>query len=89
MGHVCGVERTQAVLFPQSLDEYINEDNPVRFIDAYVASLDLVELGFAHATPSLLGGRRMTRAICCACTFTATSIGCVPVGGWRRKPSAT
>ena len=55
MGHVCGVERTQAVLFPQSLDEYINEDNPVRFIDAYVASLDLVELGFAHATPSSTG----------------------------------
>jgi transposase len=55
MQYVAGVERTQSVMFPQSLDEYISEENPVRFIDAYVGSLDLVELGFAHATPSQTG----------------------------------
>ena len=55
MGHVVGVERTQAVLFPQSLEEYISTDNPVRFIDAYVANLDLVKLGFAHAIASETG----------------------------------
>ncbi len=55
MRYVAGVERGQAILFPQSLDEYISEDNPVRFIDAYVDSLDLVELGFAHATPKETG----------------------------------
>src|SRR5579871_4450783 len=55
MRYVAGVERTQAVLFPQSLDEYISEDNPVRFIDAYVAELDLMKLGFVHAKPSETG----------------------------------
>lgn len=55
MSFVAGVERTQAVMFPQSLEEYISAENPVRFIDAYVGSLDLVELGFAHATPSQTG----------------------------------
>jgi len=55
MRYVAGVERIQSVMFPHSLDEYISEENPVRFIDAYVGSLDLVELGFAHATPSETG----------------------------------
>ena len=55
MRYVAGVERTQSIMFPQSLDEFISEDNPVRFIDAFVASLDLVELGFAHAIPSPTG----------------------------------
>jgi len=55
MRYVAGVERTQAVLFPQSLEEYISEENPVRFIDAYVAGLDLVGLGFTHARPSERG----------------------------------
>jgi hypothetical protein len=41
MSYVAGVERTQSVMFPQSLEEYISEENPVRFIDAYVGSLDL------------------------------------------------
>ena len=55
MRYVAGVERAQSIMFPQSLDEYITEDNPVRFIDAFVANLDLVELGFTHATPSPTG----------------------------------
>jgi transposase len=55
VGHVGGVERGQATMFPQSLDECIGEDNPVRFIDAFVASLNLVELGFVHAAPEATG----------------------------------
>ena len=48
MRHISGVPRQQQVLFPESLDEYISADNPVRFIDAFVDSLDLADLGFAH-----------------------------------------
>jgi len=55
MRYVSGVERTQTVLFPQSLEEYISADNRVRFIDAYVANLDLVKLGFTHAIASETG----------------------------------
>ena len=41
MGFVQGVHRNQGVMFPESLDEYIVDDNPVRFIDAFVDNLDL------------------------------------------------
>jgi hypothetical protein len=33
---VDGVDRSQAVLFPERLEDYINEDNPVRVIDVFV-----------------------------------------------------
>lgn len=49
MKYVSGVNRKQVILFPEVIDEYISEDNPVRFIDAFVDSLDLKELGFKHA----------------------------------------
>jgi transposase len=49
MDHIQGTDRDQLMLFPEALDEYISEENPVRFIDAYVASLDLKQLGFRHA----------------------------------------
>ena len=55
MAYVAGVERTQATLFPQSLGEYIAAENPVRFIDAFVAGLDLQALGFGHAVPAETG----------------------------------
>lgn len=35
-------------MFPACLDEYIEQDNPVRYIDAFVGSQDLEELGFNH-----------------------------------------
>ena len=49
MGFVQGVHRDQVVMFPESLDEYIADDNPVRFTDAFVDSLDLQALGFKRA----------------------------------------
>jgi transposase len=41
-----GLDRGQATLFPACLDDWIDEDNPVRVIDAFVDALDLAELGF-------------------------------------------
>jgi len=41
--------RDQMVIFPESLDEYIAGENPVRVIDAFVDTLDLEALGFTHA----------------------------------------
>ena len=37
--------RTQATLFPEALDEYIIEENPVRFIDFFVDELNLAQMG--------------------------------------------
>jgi len=46
MRYITGTNRTQAVLFPQSLDEIIDEDNEVRLIDLFVESLDLSTFRF-------------------------------------------
>ena len=40
-----GESRTQATLFPEALDEYITEENPVRVIDVFVDELDLTMMG--------------------------------------------
>jgi transposase len=55
MGHTEGASRAQQVLFPEVLDDYIAEDNPVRFMDAFVESLDLNMLGFRHVQPAATG----------------------------------
>jgi len=49
MKYIKGTDREQVILFPEVIDDYIAEENPVRFIDAFVESLDLKELGFKHA----------------------------------------
>ena len=41
-----GTCRAQATLFPDRLDDYLTEENPVRVIDAFIDSLDLANLGF-------------------------------------------
>ena len=50
-----GENRTQSVLFPERLDDYIGEDNPVRAIDVFVDELDLKELGFEGTEPEDTG----------------------------------
>ena len=50
-----GENRFQATLFPESLEDYIAADNPVRVIDAFVNGLDLKRLGFERAEPSATG----------------------------------
>src|SRR5512144_246012 len=50
-----GEDRTQTVLLPTCLDDYIAEDNPVRAVDAFVEELDLKALGFAGADPAVTG----------------------------------
>jgi transposase len=49
MNHRAGLDRSQTLLFPERLEDYIAAENPVRFLDAFVASLDLHTLGFAKA----------------------------------------
>lgn len=49
MNHRAGLDRSQTLLFPESLDDYVSPENPVRFLDAFVSSLDLHALGFAKA----------------------------------------
>jgi len=55
MSHIEGVARNQLVLFPESIDDYIEEDNPVQFIDAFVDSLNVEGLGFKYSLPEATG----------------------------------
>jgi transposase len=50
-----GTDRAQATLFPESLEDWICEDNPVRAIDVFVDELDLAELGFGGIDPEATG----------------------------------
>src|SRR5215210_7795657 len=49
MNHIQGSDRGEVLLFPEALDDYITPENPVRFIDAFVAQLDLAAQGFSNA----------------------------------------
>jgi transposase len=50
-----GADRRQVALLPESLDDYVGADNPVRVVDAYVDALDLTELGFDGVAPEATG----------------------------------
>jgi transposase len=53
--HITGLSRHQTMLFPESLDELIAQDHPVRVIDAFVDSLDLGQLGFKKVIAEATG----------------------------------
>jgi transposase len=46
---VVGQDRSQSTLFPECLEDYLSEDNPVRAIDVFVDELDLARLNFGFA----------------------------------------
>ncbi len=50
-----GEDRTQSTLFPERLDEFIGEDNPVRVIEVFVDALDLAGLGFERHQARAMG----------------------------------
>jgi len=55
MGFIHGANRHEEILFPERLDDSIAEENPVRFIAAFVDHLNLTPLGFQRATPAATG----------------------------------
>ena len=55
MTHILGFERSQLLLLPETVDDYVGADNPVRFIDAFVDQLDLAAAGFIRVAPKATG----------------------------------
>lgn len=55
MRYIKGINRHQSLLLPESVDDYVDENNPVRFIDAFVDGLNLSALGFTHTATSNTG----------------------------------
>src|SRR6202162_5410810 len=50
-----GIDRGQATLFPECLEDWIDADSSVRVIDAFVEKLDLSGLGFDGVAPEATG----------------------------------
>jgi transposase len=50
-----GEPRTQSTLFPERLDDYVSDDNPVKAVDAFIEALDLERLGFHGMNPKVTG----------------------------------
>jgi transposase len=50
-----GVDRSQTTLFPDRLEDWVDEENPVRAIDVFVDELDLFDLGFERVVPKRTG----------------------------------
>ena len=55
MTHISGFERSQLLLLPEAIDDYVGADNPVRFIDAFVDGLDLKAAGFERVEAKATG----------------------------------
>ena len=49
MRYIQGADCNQSTMLPETVDDYIKEDNPVRFIDAYVDNPDLVKFNFTYS----------------------------------------
>jgi len=52
MTYITGHDRSQLLLLPEAVDDYVGSDNPVRFIEAFVDGLDLAAAGFRRVEPS-------------------------------------
>lgn len=52
MAYIEGLDRNQTLLFPESLEEYIDEENPVRVFDAFINSLNMEACGISRDMPA-------------------------------------
>ena len=64
MGYIKGEDRNQTILFPESIDEYVSNNNSVRIMDEYIEQLDLKRLGFKRAVNPSLEDHAITPKIC-------------------------
>ncbi|WP_199751063.1 hypothetical protein [Bradyrhizobium yuanmingense] len=55
MAHISGSDRSQLLLLPEAIADYVGVENPVRFIDAFVDGLDLRSLGLARVDAKVTG----------------------------------
>ena len=64
MTHIAGHDRSQTLLLPESLDDYVGPENPVRFIEAFVDGLDLTAAGFIRVAAKRTGRPGYDPPIC-------------------------
>jgi transposase len=84
-----GGDRRQSLLLPESLDDYVTEDNPVRVVEVFIEELDLGALGFGGIQPAATGRPAYHPSTLLKIYPTAISIGCSRVADLSGKPDAT
>ena len=55
MGYVVGTDSRQMTMGIWSIEDEVAQDSPARFIEVFVESLELEQLGFQHAVPAGTG----------------------------------
>src|SRR5262249_14406518 len=83
-----GADRGQSTLFPECLDDWIDENNPVRVIDAFVDTLDLGALDFEGVAPAETGRPAYHPSVLLKLYSTAISTACSRAGGSSARPAA-
>lgn len=67
-----GYDRSQPLLLPACVEDYVSQDSLVRVIDAFVETLDLTALGFERTVSAPTGRPGYHPATCCGSTSGAT-----------------
>ena len=84
-----GVDRGQNTLFPECLEDWIGEENPVRVIDVFVDELDLAELGFSGVDPEATGRPSYHPSVLLKLYIYGISAGFSRAAGLSVRPGAT
>jgi len=84
-----GAHREQSTLFPESLEDWIDEDNPVRVIEVFVEELDLAELGFEGVDPEATGRPSYHPSVLLKLYIYGYLNRVRRAGGWNTRPGAT
>ena len=86
---VVGEDRSQSTLFPERLEDYLSEDNPVRAVDVFVDELDLAGLGFGGVEPEATGRPAYHPATLLKIYVYGYLNRCSRAGAWSGNASAT
>ena len=83
-----GADRGQSTLFPDRLEDWIGEDNPVRVIEVFVDELHLAELGFSGADPEATGRPSYHPSVLLKLYIYGYLNRVSRAGGWSVRPGA-
>ena len=88
MNHIAGFGRDQLLLLPEAVDDYVEVDNPARFIEAFVDGLDLAGAGFARVEAKATGRPGYAPGDLLKLYIYGYLTGSDRASGWSGKPSA-
>jgi transposase len=87
-GFVAGTDRGQSTLLPECLDDWIDESNPIRVIDAFVDALDLRKLCFEGVDPAETGRSAYHPSVHLKLYIYGYLIACSRAVGWTGRRRA-